>query len=111
MTSPVNRAVADWVMSCDPRFVRHTGTGVVLADGDWEVEMTVEDYLSTYEVGTDEVFFATCDLAISSVAGRELVTAGEMTDVLLDLRQTFATYKEQHRTVTRRLADIAFGDR
>lgn len=108
MTARIGKDVMAWVLSCDPRFVRHTRDGVLLSNEDGsETEMTTEAYLDEHDIGTDEVFYATLDLFLSDVKGTTITSTERVVDALLDLRRVFQQYKEEQERAKKQLLHMA----
>lgn len=100
--------VVAWLLSCDPRFVAHTPTGVVLADDDGtRHEVSTAEYLSEHTIGTDEVFYALLDMFLSDIKGTTITSTERVVDALLDLRGVFQRYREEQRATQSTLLGMA----
>jgi hypothetical protein len=104
----MSNRIQQYIVQCDPGFVRMDGENYVLNREDDEgnetvVTMTPDEYSETHPATTAEEFFAVLHLAVSDMSGKHFVTTTETVDTLLDLRTLFVQVQEESKQSIRRL--------
>lgn len=103
------------IVSHDPRFkgiIHPTPTTVAVIlndDEDGQVTLTSDEYIDLHHIGPHEMLYATVDIALDDIKGKNIVPTSDMVDVLLDLRGLVTRYADEQRTMFSSL--LAFATR
>lgn len=88
--------IIDHLATCDPRYQGHLPDGrIVLLTEDGRRAVSPIEFAELCEGFNDvELFYATYNVALDSLAGRDSVPSAEVAEMLFDLRLLFRNHDE-----------------
>jgi len=94
---PTSTEIRRYIVACDQRFIGFTADGAYrLETEDGEVVMDPEAYERAHPTDPEERTYALLHLALREVRSCETLPAGEVVDLLLDIRGAVQTAFEVH---------------